>query len=314
LNTPSAPIRVATVGVHILDTLGTPVSYLPDGQNSLRIDQIRVTPGGTAAGVAVDLATLGASVSTVGAVGDDEAGEFLVAALARRGVDTTRIVRLGGVQTSASILLVRENGDRPALHVRGANAQVTWDDLDLSGLRDCAGFHFGGFDAMAALGVGRSAEMIRTARSGGAMVSMDFQSAARYLAPELLTLLPEVDVFLPNQEQAAGLVGADEPVEIVERLLARGAKSVVVTCGADGAVYGDGTQILRTPAYPVEVVDTTGCGDSFSSAFLLSTLKGYPPADALRLASAAAGLVATGLGSDAGLRSWAHLVEFAGAS
>lgn len=306
--TADARPRIGTVGVHIVDTLGRTVAYVPQGQDSLRLEEIRLAPGGTAAGVAVDLATLGADVTTVGAIGDDDAGEFLTASMRRRGVGTDRLVRLEDVQTSASILLITKSGDRPALHVRGANAIVGWDNLDLTRLDGCEAVHFGGLDAMPGLDIDQTVDRMSALRSAGCLVTLDFQSAARYLEPRLLALLPQVDVFLPNEEQAAGLVGTDDPHASAARLLDHGARSVVVTCGADGAVYADQAQRLHVPAHPVDVMDTTGCGDAFSAAFILATLDRHELADVLRIASAAAGLVASGLGSDAGLTTWPDLL------
>ncbi|WP_193607998.1 carbohydrate kinase family protein [Nocardioides lijunqiniae] len=306
----SARPRIATVGVHILDTLGAPVDHLPSGQNSLRLQEIRVAPAGTAAGVAVDLALLGADVSTFGAVGNDEIGAFLLSSLRGHGIDTAGVVHLDGVQTSASILLVRPNGDRPALHVKGANGIATWDDLGPPDLEGFAGVHIGGLDAMSALDRPRSLEVMRAARASGAVVSLDFQSSAQWLEADLLELLPGADYFMPNLEQAVGLVGDGTPEEVAGRLLEHGPRAVVVTCGEHGAVYRDADRVVHQPAFRVEVVDTTGCGDSFCATFLLSTVRGDSVEDSLRRASGAAALVASGLGSDGLLEDWDQLERF----
>jgi sugar/nucleoside kinase (ribokinase family) len=302
--------RIATIGVHILDTLGAPVDHLPSGQSSLRLREIRVAPAGTAAGVAVDLAILGADVATFGAVGNDEIGAFLVNSLRNHGIDTSGVVQLDGVQTSASILLVRPNGDRPALHVRGANAVVTWDDLGPPNMSGFAGVHVGGLDAMAGLDRAGSLLLMKAARASGATVSLDFQSSAQWLEADLLELLPGADLFMPNLEQAIGLVGPGSPEEVSQRLLDHGPRAVVVTCGEHGAIYRDADRVVHQPAYAVEVVDTTGCGDSFCATFLLATARGLSVEESLRRASGAAALVASGLGSDGHLVGWDQLEEF----
>ena len=110
---------VTVLGAHILDVLGRPVGAIPPGQGSARLQEIRATAAGTAAGAGVDLAKLGARVLAVGALGDDLLGDIVVAAMARHGVDTSRLSRKRGVQTSATILPIRANGERPALHVPG---------------------------------------------------------------------------------------------------------------------------------------------------------------------------------------------------
>lgn len=303
--------RITTIGVHILDTHGAPVEYLPDGQNSLRIDQIKVTPAGTAGGTAVDLSILGAAVSTVGAIGADDAGGFLRALLQARGVDTDGLATVSGAQTSSSILLIRPNGDRPALHVTGVNALVVWDDLAVPVFTDIAAVHLGGLDALASLDRAETMRVMDQARAAGTVVSMDFLSSGSWLDPGLLELLPGVDIFMPNIEQATALVGPGTPEEIATRLLATGPGAVAVTLGDEGAIYMDAVQTLRHPAFVVDVVDTTGCGDAFCATFVLATVKGMTPEDALRLASAGAGLVASGLGSDGRLTSWDDLLEFA---
>ena len=116
-----APIgRVVTLGAPILDVLGRPVQSIPPGQGSVLLQEIRATAAGTAAGPAVDLAKLGAQVSAVGALGDDVIADIIVAILRRHGVDTAGLVRKPGLQTAATMLPIRPNGERPALHVSGA--------------------------------------------------------------------------------------------------------------------------------------------------------------------------------------------------
>lgn len=126
---------VTVLGAHILDVLGRPVEAIPPGQGSARLQEIRATAAGTAAGAGVDLAKLGARVLAVGALGDDLLGDIVVAAMARHGVDTSGLSRKRGVQTSATILPIRANGERPALHVPGATSLLELADVDLDLLR-----------------------------------------------------------------------------------------------------------------------------------------------------------------------------------
>src|ERR1700722_11717064 len=104
--------RVICLGVLILDVLGRPCLELPPGQTGQRIEEIRLTAAGTAAGTAVDFAKLDADVAVVGAVGHDDVGDFLLGLLTRHQVDTTWVQRTEAAQTSASMLPIRPNGDR----------------------------------------------------------------------------------------------------------------------------------------------------------------------------------------------------------
>ncbi|HEU0023727.1 MAG TPA: carbohydrate kinase family protein, partial [Thermoleophilaceae bacterium] len=114
-------MRVVAMGVHVLDVLARPVNAIPEGQGGELVDEIRVTAAGSAGGTALVLAKLGAEVRSAGAVGADVLGEMLVFLLRRAGVDPSLLITREDVQTSASVLPIRPNGDRPAFHVIGAN-------------------------------------------------------------------------------------------------------------------------------------------------------------------------------------------------
>jgi sugar/nucleoside kinase (ribokinase family) len=140
---------------------------------------------------------------------------------------------------------------------------------------------------------------------------MDLQSGNQTRrARRTLDLLPLVDVVLPNLDQAVGLTGCTEPEDAAAALLAAGAGAVVITMGAEGSLYVTTAGSVHTPALRCDVRDTTGCGDAFTAGFVVATLRGHAPRAALSRATAAATLVATGLGSDAGLVDWDHLEAF----
>jgi sugar/nucleoside kinase (ribokinase family) len=92
---------VVTLGVHIVDVLGRPVTHIPPGQGRLLLDEIRVTAAGTAAGTSVDLVKLGAQVTNMGAIGDDTMADLLTSLLDGYGVDTRLLARKQGLRTSA---------------------------------------------------------------------------------------------------------------------------------------------------------------------------------------------------------------------
>lgn len=294
-------MTVVTVGVHIVDILARPVDHLPEGQDTVLVDQIRLTAAGAAAGTAVDLVKLGSDVVTMGAVGDDELGDLLLMVLARRGVDTTRLVRRAGEQTAASILPIRPDGGRPSFHVPGANLGVTYADLDPGLIRTARGIHLGGMDVTFGLGDPAFFALLDEARAAGAVVTMDLLSELPDLLAMSRAFLPHVDFVLPNEAQALGMTGAADVESAARALLADGPRGVVVTLGASGSliVTADGTE--HVPALKTEVSDTTGCGDAYCAGFLTALLHGRDVPTAARWGTAAAARVATGLGSDAGL-------------
>jgi sugar/nucleoside kinase (ribokinase family) len=305
--------QVTVVGAHILDVLGRPVQQIPPGQGSVRLTEIRATAAGTAAGTAVDLAKLGASVRAVGALGDDLLGDIVIAAMARHGVDTSGLVRKQGAQTSATILPIRPNGERPALHVPGATPLFGREDIDPKQLGDNRALLIGAPDALAGLTGGELAQLARAARAEGALVAVDVLHPGR---PEdlnrLAPLLAETHWFLPNADQLRALTARHDLTEAINDILALGTGGVAVTQGADGCLvaWPDGGPPVPLPALEVEVVDTTGCGDGFTAGLLAGLLLGAEPVDAAWLGLACAALVATGLGSDAGIEDLGQVLGF----
>jgi sugar/nucleoside kinase (ribokinase family) len=302
--------RVAVIGPHIVDVLGRPVEVIPAGQGSARLTEIKATAAGTAAGTAVDLAKLGASVSAFGAIGLDLLGDILLAALAGHEIDTTGLVRKTGAQTSATILPIRPNGERPAWHVPGATRLLELADLDLTRLVECDAVLLGGPDALAGLTADDLATVVRAAKSAGALVAIDVlhPGSERDFA-RMSRALAGADWFWPNGDQLRALTGRADLDLAIADVLALGTGGVAVTLGADGClVTGAGSGLTHIPAIDVAVVDTTGCGDGFNAGMLTGLLLGCDAVDAAWLGAACGSLVASGLGSDAGLESLAHAV------
>jgi sugar/nucleoside kinase (ribokinase family) len=291
-------VRAVAMGVHVLDVLVRPVEAIPEGQGGALVEQIKVTAAGSAGGAALVLAKLGASVRSAGAIGTDAAGDMLLALLARDGVDTSLLLRRDDVQTSASVLPIRPDGSRPAFHVVGANATYGPEDVDWDAIGDATHLHLGGPEFM---GGEAAALILREARSRGIVTSADVlapgdSGITEWIAPAF----EHLDYLLPNDEQVLGFSGEPDLVAGARWLLDRGVGCVAATRGAEGAVVVSAEGVEEVPAFGVDVVDTTGCGDAFSAGFLRGLSLGRSRRDAAVLGCAAASLVAQGLGSDFG--------------
>ena len=291
-------MKAIAMGVHVLDVLVRPVEAIPEGQGGQLVEEIRITAAGSAGGAALVLARLGAEVQSAGAIGTDPAGDMLLALLERDGVDTSLLLRRDDVQTSASVLPIRPNGDRPAFHVVGANATYGPDDAPWDDIAAADNLHIGGPEFM---GGEAAAKILSQAREDGTTTSADVLAPGD---PGLLEwlgdALPELDYLLPNDEQVLGFTGADDLEAGCRALVERGVGCVAATCGADGVLIVDADGAERVPAFDIEVVDTTGCGDAFSAGFLRGLALGNDRRDAAVLGCATAALVAQGLGTDAG--------------
>jgi sugar/nucleoside kinase (ribokinase family) len=293
-------VKVVTLGVHVVDVLVRPVEEIPEGQGGALVEQIRITPAGPAGGTAVTLAKLGAEVRSAGAIGTDALGDVLVDLLGRFGVDASLLVRREDVQTSASVLPIRPDGSRPAFHVIGANATYTSADAPFDAIAAADYLHLGAPEFM---GGEEAAKILSFAREHGVVTSADILAPGEQAAAILDWIAPafaHLDYLLPNQEQVLALSGASELADGCRALLERGVGCVAATCGGEGALVVDCETETHVPAFEVDVVDTTGCGDAFSAGFLRGLSLGRAPVDAARLGCAVAGIVAQGLGSDHG--------------
>ena len=301
---------VSVIGLYILDVLGRPVTRIPDGGGVDFIDEIRLTVAGTAGGTIIDTAKLGLKSLAVGAVGDDEKADWVLMTMQKHGIDTSTMQRLKGVPTSATILNIRPNGERPALHVRGASDRFDvlpemYDQVFASPI-----VHLGGTGLLKTLDGPRSLDLLKEAKRRGCTVTFDLIAANAATAAIVKPLLPYIDYFMPSIEEAREMCGLHAASDCADYYIDHGAGCCVFTLGGDGAYYAhkDGTR-LSSPAYDIKVVDTTGCGDAFDAGFIAALHHKMDVETSLRFAQASAGLVATGLGSDAGIESFEHTFQ-----
>ncbi|PYE17596.1 sugar/nucleoside kinase (ribokinase family) [Williamsia limnetica] len=300
-------MQVVTFGAHVLDVVVHPVDEIPEGQGAVLVPHIRLVPAGPAGGTAITLAKLGAAVSTVGALGRDDSGDLLITQLQRHGVVTEHLLRVDDQPTSMSVLPIRTNGDRPALHLPGANLAYPLDQVPIELLTSADHVHIG---APELLGPAELAPTLERIRAAGVTISADILAPGD---PGVLAwieaVLPHLDYLLPNDEQVLGLTGATDLIEGCRTLIDRGVGCVAVTAGADGAWVVTAAGAEHAAATAVEVVDTSGCGDAFSAGFIAGRLNDFSALRAAQLGCAVAGVVATGLGSDHGDFDWTSATE-----
>lgn len=300
-----ARFDVSCVGFYVVDILGRPVTRIPEGGRADYIEEIRMTVAGTAGATALDCAILGGKVRAVSLVGRDAMGDFMVSTLEGRGVDCSCIARTGEAQTSATILPVRPDGERPALHVPGTAALFTLAPDQHEAALDARILHLGGTGLLRSFDGAPSVALLKAAKARGLTTTFDLIQATPAVAALVAPMLPLVDWFVPSIEEARALTGLGEPAEVARALQDQGARNVVLTLGGDGvyALAGDGAS-LRLPAHDIAVVDTTGCGDCFTAGVITGLSKGWDLEQTLRFATAASARVAMALGSEGMLTSF----------
>lgn len=294
------------VGLTILDIAGRPVESIPDGGGVAFIDEIRMNPAGTAAGAVMNAAKLGIKCATSACVGNDEKGDFIVDFYQRMGIDCSMITRSDKSLTSATILPIRPNGERPALHARGASDDLFIEQKDFDRVCDARFLHHGGTGLLNAMDQGQSAKLLQHAKASGLTTTFDLIAPNENTLNLLKELLPSVDYFMPSMEEAefiaeSGGLKTQSPSELAQFYMDLGATACIFKWGAKGSFIKTPDAQMRVPAFEVSVSDTTGCGDSYCGGFIAGLAMGYDLEQACRLGTATSGLVATALGSDAGV-------------
>jgi ribokinase len=282
------------------------------GQAEQMLDGVDLTLGGSAAIVAAGLAALQTPVRLAARVGDDDLGRITLDALRRRGVDVTAVDVDGDVATGLSVILSTEH-DRAILTLLGAIPTLRAAAIDDALLRSVTHVHVASFFLQPDLAAELPALFSR-ARASGCTISLDTNWDPAGVWAGLADVLPLVDLFLPNAAELVALTGGAPGDDVPHDELVARARSlqqtgplVAVKAGADGgwAVTGDGVE--RASGLAVEVVDTTGAGDSFDAGFIAAWARGLPVQQCLRWAVVAGSLSTRAAGGTPGQASLAEL-------
>jgi sugar/nucleoside kinase (ribokinase family) len=302
--------KVLVIGELNVDMIVSGLPALPSLGREILASGLHTVMGSSSAICAAGLARLGAVVDFLGKVGVDSTGDFATGQLRRLGVGTDHVIHDRAVPTGVTISLTYPS-DRAMVTYLGCISQLRLEDVDTSILGRYSHLHVGSYFLQRGLRAGLP-ELFRQARGAGLTTSLDtgHDPDEVWGGDELLRLLALVDVFLPNEEEARAIAGVDD-TENALRELAKWGRLVVVKCGPSGAMALRGGQIVRIPGFRVDVVDTTGAGDSFNAGFIYAhAIEGLRLEDALRFANACGALSATGFGGTAAQPTRAEVRAF----
>lgn len=287
------------LGLTTLDLLGTPIDRVPAKGEVTLIDAIAMTPAGTAGGPAIVASALGLKTRLVAAIGRDELGRVLEGLLANRGVDLGALQRIDTLRTSATMLTIRSDGERPAFHAPGASLLLEASAALEASLAAARCVHVGGVGTLPKLDGAPLAGILERVIAPEAIVTCDLIAPGPGTAAALEPILPHLDWFMPTLDEARALSGAHDVADVAAHFTERGVGGCVFKVGAEGAWLVRSGEVVHIPAREVDVVDTTGCGDSFCAGFGAALVRGWEPERAAHFGAATAATVATGLGSDA---------------
>ena len=284
------------VGLTTVDILARPVERLPATEAVEIVDAIRLVPAGTAGGMALVASCLGVPTRLCSAVGDDAAGKLARLVYQERGVDLSLLATSRDVATSTTLICINGAGRRPRFHMRGASMEVESGEAVLAAARETKYLHYAGVGAPKLDG-GPGAALAAATRKAGAIVTCDLISPRPNAFEELQRVLPYVNFFMPNGEEALRLSGQVTLAEAGEFFRDQGAANCIIKDGPRGALLVTREGYARVPAHAIEPLDTTSCGDSYCAGLVAALDRGRPVLEACRFAAAVAALVASGLGT-----------------
>jgi sugar/nucleoside kinase (ribokinase family) len=275
---------------------------LPRAGELLALEQMPSKAGGCAANVAIDLAKQGFVVDVCGCVGADPSAEVLLKSLSAAGVGCGQVRRLDSHPTSKTVIVLVEGEDRRYLHVFGANAAFNIGRIPRAWIDTLRVFYLGGLLVMPAIDFGELAELLAYCRSRGIRTVVDVVVPHDYSGlDELAPVLPHVDYFLPNDDEARRLTGHADPERQIDALLGHGPQTVVVTRGNEGSIAGSARKRWRAGAHRVESIDPTGAGDAFAAGVITGILRGWDLTLSLRYAAALGASATTAIGTTDGV-------------
>jgi sulfofructose kinase len=301
---PADGYDVLGLGCTAVDDLFYVAGYpAPDTKTQIRRREKQC--GGLTATALVAAGRLGARCAFAGVLGDDPDSQFVIDAFRGAGVSVDHVVRRPEARPIRSTIIVDESRQTRTIFYdltgsTGADPQLPAEDVICSS-RVLYVDHYG------IEGMTRAARIARTAMIP---VVADFE---RSEWPGFSDLLALVDHLIVNRDFASKLTGAADPAAAVSKLWTGDRQAVIVTCGAEGCWHLDSSDIgapRHSPAFAVQVVDTTGCGDVFHGAYAAALARGLGARERIRFAAAAAAIKATRPGAQAGIPCRAEVESF----
>ncbi|NLE45764.1 MAG: carbohydrate kinase family protein [Chloroflexi bacterium] len=291
--------RVLVIGELNVDMIVSGLASLPVLGHEILAEDCVTVLGSSSAICAAGMARLGVQVGFVGKVGADDRGRFVRGALDRLGVRTQHLITDPRHSTGITISLSLPV-DRAMVTILGCIQELRVEDVDIRVLGEYRHLHVGSYYLQRGLQSGLT-QLIDVAHEAGMTVSLDTgcDPLGRWHDGRILDVIRLVDIFMPNEMEACAIAQVDSVDAALDRLSDLG-PLVVVKLGAEGAITRWDGDVLHSPAFPVEVVDTTGAGDSFDAGFIYSyVVRDLPISAALQYANGCGALSTQGYGGTA---------------
>ncbi|MDO4924470.1 MAG: carbohydrate kinase [Turicibacter sp.] len=248
---------------------------LENGKKLVDVEKFQKKAGGAPANVATALVKLGASAEFVGAVGKDSFGKFLIETLNRYEVGTSHVIEDPNLGTTIAYVSIDEDGERDFEFMRGADGNLSPEQINFDAFSDCKIIHLG--SATALLGAQLYdvyQAFIDFANQHDKFISFDpnYRDALYHDKQELFVkhckeVIKHVDLIKVSEEEGQIITGESDHNQMIAALHDLGAKIVTLTLGKEGSLVSI-ENTYKVESIPVKMIDSTGAGDAFIGALL----------------------------------------------
>ena len=304
---------VLCTGILVADCTAKPVAAIPEKGKLELCDRISLFTGGCATNAAIDLAKIGVRTAIAGKVGDDGFGKFLLSELKNHHVNTDSIAIDPSASTSASLVIVNQEGERSFIHSLGANAFFRESDINYKVVENSKIVFVAGTMLMPQFDGNDCSVFLKKCKSMGKITALDtaWDSKGRWMKV-LAPAMPFIDYFLPSYEEAAKLSGKNDPDDIADTFLTMGPHTVVIKLGKDGCLIKNKKgERQKIPTFErIKPFDANGAGDSFCAGFLTGISKGWDLRKCGVFANAVGTHCVMASGASTGIKPEAEILKF----
>lgn len=268
--------------------------------------------GGDAANQACTFDALGMKTALTAKIGTDLVGNTIYQMLSESTIDLSYMIRTPDKVSGYCVAVVQPNGQRCFLLSMGdGDRDLKPEEIDFSVLDETCAVSVGSLFCLYEMDIRGTRMLFEAARKKGVLTFADMTGDSFKIGPQALNdIYPFTDYLLPSLEEGIYVTGKSDPGEIAQWFLDHGVSNVLVKLGEKGCFFKNATEAFYTPAFSVDAIDTTGCGDNFSAAFITSLLQGKTAAEAIRFGNAAGAINATGIGAHGNVKSYEQVKKF----
>ena len=304
----------AIFGLIVADVIAEPMDLRnPPRPGGLAFtNSVQLTSGGNVCNTGIAMAKLGMKVAAAGLVGKDVLGAAVTERLRQAGLDTSAVFATDQGQTSATVVAVEPGGERCFFHTPGVTKRLDPPALRrcFPTFRRCKYVQIGYFGLLPAL-TPQLPALLQELRAAAPQTKIALETVTP-VGPwrELEPILPHLDLFIPSRTEAADLTGKRDPEKMIAAFRKHMKRGLIgIKLDAEGCLLNNGTgPPVLVPAYKINVVDTTGAGDTWFAGLLTGLVRGMSLEQAGKLANRTAADCCTALGASAGVRTFEETV------